>query len=262
VAPTRQFRAADILALSVAVALLGIFVVVHFPQLLTASRSTLASAGATVGFAFLARQTRGVNLSGALAGSAIAFILAASEIRMFLMLLTVFALTWGATRLGSRRKQQLRIAEVSEGRSASQVVANLGVAGLLTAVAPAGWTVLVLAALAEAAADTSSSEVGMAFNGKTLLITTWKPVPRGVDGGISLHGTFAGLAAATAVAVAGRLCGLIPPHYIAVVIYSGFLGTLVDSLLGAWLEQRGRLNNDLVNLLSTASAAGIAWVVM
>jgi uncharacterized membrane protein len=33
----------------------------------------------------------------------------------------------------------------------------------------------------------------------------------------------------------------------------------VDSLLGALLERRGWLTNDLVNLLSTAVAVGIAW---
>jgi uncharacterized membrane protein len=36
---------------------------------------------------------------------------------------------------------------------------------------------------------------------------------------------------------------------------------IVDSFLGALLEQRGYLNNDLVNLLSTAAAAGIAWLL-
>jgi uncharacterized membrane protein len=37
---------------------------------------------------------------------------------------------------------------------------------------------------------------------------------------------------------------------------------LVDSVLGAVLERRGYLNNDLVNLLGTASAAGMAWFLL
>jgi uncharacterized membrane protein len=36
---------------------------------------------------------------------------------------------------------------------------------------------------------------------------------------------------------------------------------LIDSLLGALLERRGYLNNDLVNFLSTLSAALISWAV-
>jgi len=38
----------------------------------------------------------------------------------------------------------------------------------------------------------------------------------------------------------------------------GVFGLLFDSLLGATLEERGWLNNDMVNFLSTASAAGFA----
>jgi uncharacterized membrane protein len=33
-----------------------------------------------------------------------------------------------------------------------------------------------------------------------------------------------------------------------------------DSYLGAWLERRGRLNNDQVNFLSTVAAAVLAAV--
>src|SRR5262249_13494217 len=183
----------------------------------------------------------------------------ARDIRLFLVLLLVFAMTLAATRVGIARKQQLRTAEAAAGRSASQVMANLGVAALLTALAPSAWPALGLAALAEVAADTSSSEIGMAFSGKTLLITTWKPVPPGMDGGISLRGTAAALAAAGLVALSGRLLGLVPTRQAVIVLCAGFFGTVADSVLGAVLERRGWLNNDLVNLFSTATAAGIAW---
>jgi uncharacterized membrane protein len=39
-------------------------------------------------------------------------------------------------------------------------------------------------------------------------------------------------------------------------------GLFFDSLLGATLERRGWLNNDAVNFLSTASAAGFALGVL
>lgn len=222
----------------------------------------LAPVGITAAFALLAWYARGVNWSGALAGSAIAFILAARDIRIFYVLLAVFALTLTATRIGAARKRQLRTAEADDGRSASQVMANLGVAGLAVALAPSGWTLLALAALAEAAADTSSSEIGMAFPGKTVLITTWTPVAPGIDGGISVRGTAAAIAAAALVALAGKILGLVTSHHAAAAVYAGFLATLVDSLLGAVLERRGWINNDLVNLLSTGAAAGIGWVLI
>jgi uncharacterized protein (TIGR00297 family) len=232
------------------------------PQPPLTAKQWLFALGVTAVFALLARLARGVNWSGALAGSAIAFVLAAREIRMFYLLLAVFAVTLIATRMGTSRKQQLLAAESADGRSAGQVIANLGVAGAIVALAPSDWTVLAIAALAEAAADTSSSEIGLAFSGRTVLITTWRPVAPGMDGGISLHGTTAALAAAAVIALSARALGLIPAHQAAIVIYAGFLGALVDSLLGALLEKPGLLNNDLVNLLSTGAAVTIAWLIV
>lgn len=249
-------------ALAVAAALTAIFILAGLHERASVSARIPVALGITAAFALLAWYVRGVTRSGALAGSAVAFILAARDIRMFFLLLAVFAVTLAATRLGSRRKQQLRAAEAASGRSASQVIANLGVAALIAALAPDGWKVLALAAMAEAAADTSSSEIGLAFPGKTVLITTWKSVPPGMDGAISLHGTAAALLVAAGLALAGQLLGLVSAHHAVAVIYAGFLGTLVDSLLGALLERRGWLSNDLVNLLSTTAAVGIAWMIM
>ena len=221
----------------------------------------MSAMGITAAFALFAWYARGVNLTGALAGSAVAFILAARDLRMFCMLLVVFAITLGATRLGSERKRQLRTAERADGRSASQVMANLGVAAVAAALAAPGWPLLTLAALAEAAADTASSEIGMAFPGRTVLITSWQTVPAGMDGGISLRGTAAALGAAVIIALAARALGLATAHQSAVIIYAGFLGTVIDSVLGALFERRGWINNDLVNLLSTSAAAVIAWMM-
>lgn len=198
-------------------------------------------------------------MSGALAGSAVAFIMAIRDLRMFLALIIVFSVTLAATRVGYARKQQLRTAEPAGGRTAAQAMANLGIAALVVAIAPATWPLLALAALAEAAADTSSSEIGMAFPGKTVLVTNFKPIPAGTDGGISLFGTLAACLGAITVAAAALLSGLVTPRQAAVIVLAGFLGTMVDSLLGSLFERRGWLNNDLVNLLSTAAAAGLAW---
>jgi uncharacterized protein (TIGR00297 family) len=99
----------------------------------------------------------------------------------------------------------------------------------------------------------------MAFPGKTVLVTNFKPIPPGTDGGISLYGTLAAYVGAITVAAAALLSGLVTPKQAAVIVLAGFLGTMVDSLLGSLFERKGWLNNDLVNLLSTAAAAGLAW---
>jgi uncharacterized protein (TIGR00297 family) len=255
----RSFRISDLLALVFAAAILAVFALLHLSEFPPGGRRFLIALAITAGFAVLAWFAGGVNITGALAGSAVAFIMAVRDLRMFLALLVVFAVTLAATRIGYARKQQLRIAEPAGGRTAAQAMANLGIAALVVAVAGAGWPVLALAALAEAAADTGSSEIGMAFPGKTLLLTTFKPVPAGTDGGISFLGTIAACAGAATVAAAALFSGLVTPQQAGIVIRAGFLGTMADSLFGALFERRGWLDNDLVNLLSTAAAVGVAW---
>ena len=210
----------------------------------------------------LARLARGVSNSGALAGAAVAFILALRDIRMFFLLLIVLCVTLEATRLGSSRKQQLELAEPAAGRSASQVMANLGVAALLLALPffPSAF-LLALAALAELSADTTSSEVGTALSGKTILITNLKSVPAGTDGGISLSGTAAGVLAAIIIAACAGALGLIQWAGVVVISCAATAGMLIDSILGATVERRGYLNNDFVNLLSTASAAMLVLIL-
>jgi uncharacterized protein (TIGR00297 family) len=248
-----------VLALGFAAAILAAFEWLHHGEFPLGGSRFLTALGITAGFALLAWFAGGVNLSGALAGSAVAFIMAVRDLRMFLALLVVFAITLVATRVGHQRKLQLRKAEPPGGRTAAQAMANLGIAALVVAVAGKAWPVLALAALAEAAGDTSSSEIGMAFPGKTWMITTFKPVPPGTDGGVSLFGTIAALLGAASVAVAAFATGLVPPAQAAIIILAGFFGTIVDSLLGAVFERRGWLDNDLVNLFSTAAAVGMAW---
>ncbi|HYA95881.1 MAG TPA: DUF92 domain-containing protein, partial [Terriglobales bacterium] len=100
-----------------------------------------------------------------------------------------------------------------------------------------------------------SSEVGQAFSESAYLITDFRPVPVGMDGGISAAGTLAGIAAGATVAAVCAATRMIAWRCWLPVAAAGALGMLVDSFLGATLERRRWLNNDAVNLLSTAVAA-------
>ena len=218
-------------------------------------------------FTAVARWLRGVNNSGALAGAVCCFVLyLGAGAAAVSALITVFVLAWVTTRIGYRRKQSLGVAEKQEGRSASQVLANLGVAAICSAIYFFGSNNAALllgisAALSEAAADTVSSEVGQAFGDKARLITNWQTVPAGTNGAVSLRGTLAGIAAATIVSAVCATGGLIPLHFISICAGAAILGMIVDSFLGAWLERRNLLNNDSVNFLSTlVSAAASVWL--
>jgi uncharacterized protein (TIGR00297 family) len=116
-----------------------------------------------------------------------------------------------------------------------------------------------VAALAEAAADTVSSETGKAFARTARLITSGQIVAAGTDGAISVPGTLAGLMAAAAIGIETCAAGTLNLRLAVAATVSGILGMFLDSLLGATLERRRSMTNNAVNLTSTAFAvlAGI-----
>ncbi len=193
--------------------------------------------------------------------------------------LAVFLLAFATTRVGRRKKERLGTAERRMGRTAAQVAANLGLAALVTSGLARAWVdgnnglvhsaaipfplfAVGLAALAEAAADTVSSEMGQVLGGRPRMITTLGIVEPGRDGAISLAGSLAGILAAGVVAAAGveAVRGGLIMFWIAWA--GGVFGLFFDSLLGATLETRGLLNNDAVNFLSTAAAAALALALL
>jgi uncharacterized protein (TIGR00297 family) len=136
--------------------------------------------------------------------------------------LAVSLLAWIATRLGRAKKVRLGTAEDRRGRSAAQIAANLGMAALVCSevvqswLADAHWVsrahampvsmfAVGVATLAEAAADTVSSEIGQVLGGRPRMITTLRAAEPGTDGAMSLAGTLAGMVAAGIVAGIGTL---------------------------------------------------------
>ena len=218
----------------------------------------------TVVFAALGRAIRGVTTSGAIAGAGVCLaILLGAGFGGFAALLAVFLLTWAATRIGYAGKLGLGTAEADTGRDERQVLANLGVAALASLwYAFGGRDVRLLlamtAALAEAAADTISSEIGQAVGGIPRLVTNWREVPAGTDGAITSIGTLAGVGAAIAVAAVAMVGGLFPKGCLPICTVAGVVGMLADSVIGATLERRGVLGNNAVNLISTAISAAVA----
>jgi uncharacterized protein (TIGR00297 family) len=219
----------------------------------------------TLAFTMLARRMRGVTISGALVGAGSCFLLyVCAGPAAFVALITVFALAWATTRLGYPRKQKLGTAERREGRKASQVLANLGVATACAAFSllshsRTAFLLAMTAALSEAAADTVSSEMGQAFADKARLVTTWQAVPAGTDGAVSLIGTLAGVVAAGVVSGVCVLGGLLPIWGLWISAAAAVLGMIADSFLGAWLERRHLVSNDSVNFLGTLTAALTAF---
>ena len=213
----------------------------------------------------LAYAIRGVDRSGAVVGWVLGTVLwAALGWQGWLLLFAFFVIGTACTKLGYKRKAAAKLAQEKGGRrSARHAIANGGVAalaGLFAAATPYPqvFALAVAGALATAAADTAGSEIGQLWGRRTFLVTTLRPVPRGTQGAISVEGTLAGVAASVVVAVLGAWGGLYPWLGAVVVVVAAFLGSLLESVVGATIERRGLLDNEAVNFLNTLIGALVA----
>lgn len=233
---------------------------------LIAARQLWAAAVVSLIFTALARWLRGVSASGAVAGACVCFVMyAAAGPGAVGALAIVFALTWAGTRFGYSRKKRLGTAENLQGRTASQVLANLSVAAGCSIVSAFSSKPIFLlgtiAALSEAAADTVSSEIGQVGSDEARMITNWQTVPAGTSGGVTGIGTMAGITAAVVVSLSANGFGLLPRRWVGISVLAAVLGMITDSLLGATMEKKKLLNNNWVNFLSTLMAAAVATLL-
>ena len=88
-------------------------------------------------------------------------------------------------------------------------------------------------ALAEQFADSMASDIGSFTKGKNINIITFKPIEKGLSGGVSLLGTFCASASAFIILLFPFLMGAMSVKIYVAVSLMAFVGTLFDSLTGA-----------------------------
>ena len=230
------------------------------PRLLLAALVNAALAG-------LAYAARTVDLSGVVAGFLVGFIIYAFlDWRGYLLLLAFFVIGSACTKLGYRKKAAAKLAQENKGRRGMRhALANAGVATACAVFAaltpyPVVFGLAFAGAFATAAADTASSEIGQLLGRRTFLITTFRPVPRGTEGAVSLEGTLAGIFASLVIAALGAALHLFSWKGVPAVVFAAFLGTTFESLVGAALEKRQLLDNEALNFLNTLVGALFAVV--
>lgn len=239
--------------------------------------TALAWLGANAALAIAGFVARSVSLSGAIGG----FILGAALIvfagwQLYAVLLAFFVIGTAATKLGYRRKAAEGLAQEGEGRRGfSHAWSNVGVAAILSVCiayemgsAEALW-LGAIAALATATADTTASEIGQLFGRRAFLPLTFRRVPRGTEGAISVEGTLAGAMAGVAV---GALGVWLAPRAVpfaqgtAIVGFAAIAGSYLESLAGSWNRTRTRpVPNGALNFFNTlvgALLAILAWTII
>jgi uncharacterized protein (TIGR00297 family) len=195
--------------------------------------------------AVVARRSGSLTVSGAAAATILGALALIAGWSWGALLIAYFVSSSALSHYGESEKQRLSAAIVEKGgaRDAVQVLANggvFGLAALLALVVPAHaihWQALGAGVLAASASDTWATEIGTLVGGVPRSILRWEPLPRGMSGGVTLAGTLAALAGAAFVALVVATLSW-PARVVIGSIAGGFVGSTIDSLLGATVQTR------------------------
>lgn len=212
---------------------------------------------------------KSLDLSGAFMGFLVMTIHFAVNYRFGAMLLVFFFTSSKLTKFGDEKKRKID-PEYKEGgqRNWLQVLSNAGIASLLVILF---WvmsgsedkcldsteskfaTALIGSIIGHYSCsngDTWSSELGILSDAQPRLITTFKPVRRGTNGGVTKAGLIAAAAAGSIIGLTFVLMGFFTTNcmfdkslnqllVIPLSTLAGLSGSVIDSLLGATLQFTG-----------------------
>jgi len=223
-------------------------------------------------FALATYFAKMISRSGAIGGFVVGTIIFfATGWPGYVVLVVFFVLGTLVTKVKYSEKAEKGIAQEDEGRrGAKHAVANclaaliLGVVAWILESNGKGEIAVMLmvgytGAFATALSDTASSEIGQAYGKTTILLTSFKRVPPGTEGAVSLEGTLAGIFASLLMGLAAFTVGVVPGIVgIAAVILAAFIGNTLESVIGSTIEQLPFVNNEVTNFINTLIGAGAA----
>ncbi|KAJ8458623.1 hypothetical protein OPV22_031549 [Ensete ventricosum] len=218
-----------------------------------------------------------ILLSGLTAsGIGVAFLLGTLSWRAFgpsgfLIVAAYFVIGTAATKVKITQKEALGVAEKRRGRRGPGSVIGSGAAGCVCAflsiydiggaACAALWQLGFIASFCTKLSDTVSSEIGKAYGKTTYLVTTFKVVPRGTEGAVSMEGTVAGLLASVLLASIGYFLGEVDLSQAAICVLASQIANFGESLIGATLQEKNSfqwLNNDIVNVINISIGSILA----
>ena len=219
----------------------------------------------SIPIALLALKVGNLTIGAAITGVGFATIIYAGFYLGGLVVLAIaLALTIASSRI-NRSRAPHREAPRGERRGVGNIMANclVGTLGALLEVFSFNWgselaAVWFVAGIVAGASDTVASEIGKMWGGTPRSFPTWRPAPSGTPGAISFVGTVAGVAAAAIMTGAAVAMWLIPARLVAPIVAACTAGAFAESALSTRFEADGVLDNNTLNVLNTAIAAGLA----
>ncbi|GKU81258.1 DUF92 domain-containing protein [Niallia sp. NCCP-28] len=241
-----------------------------------------------------AKKVQFLNSSGSIAAFFVGICIALGLGYKGLLLLGAFFLS--SSLLSKYKKSQKIMMEekVEKGseRDAFQVLANGGAASFASLVYLATneslWIYLFAIFIAASNSDTWASEIGTLSKKQPLSIKNFRLAETGTSGAVSALGTAAAICGSFFIAVCTFFLFSISVKEMIIIGIFGFVGNLLDTLLGALLQAEYQckvcekmvekkihcgkktvkrkgftiLNNDIVNILSGVFAALLALFVL
>ncbi|MDP4171616.1 MAG: DUF92 domain-containing protein [Bacillota bacterium] len=185
---------------------------------------------------------RSLTLSGALAALVVGIAVFHGFGLSGIVLLGIFfasSSAWSKYKSSMKVEIEERLAKGAR-RDWQQVLANGGLAGLVS-VLYSVWPNNIyfmgfLVSLASANSDTWASEIGSLSKKKPFSVRSFTRVERGTSGAVSLLGTLSALAGSLLMAVSSVIFLNLPFEKAVFVFVFGFLGNLLDTLLGAFFQ--------------------------
>ena len=215
-------------------------------------------------FAGIAFGARSVTLSGALSGLLLGtWIYGFLGLAGFAVLAGFFILGSLFTRWGYGLKKGRGIAQKEDGqRTYREAFANCSVGSLLASFAfftgSPFYPLAFVASFATALADTTATELGPLYGRITFLVPSFKKVPPGTPGGISLEGTLLGIGSAAVLTLLACFLALVRQSEVFLVIAGSTIGFLAESFLVRSAFMGG---HETRNFLSTLFGAGAAIIL-
>lgn len=214
----------------------------------------------------LAYKTKIVNMYGFLSGVVISFGVLVFVGMYYFTVFFAFVIFGGiVTAYEYRKKMKAKVAEKESGRSIANVLGNGAPPMIFAAFYGLTSDPIMLygfvCAISAIAADTASSEVGVLSKKDPFLITTFKRVKKGTDGGVSALGLIASVLGALLMSVIAAVLQDYELRIFLISVVSGFIGGLVDSFFGATLERRKIFDKHMTNFMCGLSG-GIAGILL
>lgn len=231
--------------------------------------SVLTAVGLSLVLSLLIYGFRLLTVSGCAASFVIGSVIGAFGSVSWLLLLIVFALMgFVATKIGFSKKVDMGVQEGQHGERTYKNI--LGVAippfviAILNVIFPGHETFMAIgyiATIAVAAADTAASEIGVK-DSNVWLITNFKKVAPGTDGGVSVKGTLISAVASLAVSIIGYLVIFRTLDVLVLIpTVCGIIGCFADSYIGATIETKGYVskyaNNTITGVLGGILAVAV-----